>query len=100
MLTPRGMVTLTMNGKAVTKLSPGRYTFSITDRNAHASFALLGPKTPKKQDLTGGSFVGKKSIAVTLTAGRWTLPVRPRSDPLLHRRVLTRSHGALRALAR
>ena len=72
MLTPRGLVTLMMNGKAVTKLAPGKYTFSITDKNAHASFDLLGPKSPKKQNLTGSSFVGEKSVAVTLTKGRWT----------------------------
>jgi hypothetical protein len=72
MLTPRGMVTLTLKGKSVTKLAPGKYTFAITDKNAHASFSLLGPSSPKKQNLTGGSFVGQKSVAVTLTAGRWT----------------------------
>jgi hypothetical protein len=71
-LTPRGMVTLTMKGKPVTKLAPGKYTFSISDQSAKASFDLLGPKSARKQNLTGGSFVGKKSVTVTLTQGRWT----------------------------
>jgi hypothetical protein len=71
-LTPRGRVMLTMKGKPVTKLKPGKYTFAITDKSAHASFALLGPKSPKKQNLTGSAFVGKKSVSVTLTKGRWT----------------------------
>jgi hypothetical protein len=71
-LTPRGAVTLTMKGKPVTKLAPGKYTFAITDKSTRASFDLLGPKSPKKQNLTGSAFVGKKSVTVTLTKGRWT----------------------------
>src|SRR5690349_13494664 len=69
-LTPRCAVMRTMKGKPVTKLAPGKYTFAITEKSTRTSFDRLCPKSPKKQNLTGGAFVGKKSVAVTLTKGR------------------------------
>jgi hypothetical protein len=69
---PSGAVTLTQGGKAVKKLAPGRYTFSISDKSAKSSFGLLGPKTQATKHLTTAPFVGRKTATVNLTAGRWT----------------------------
>ena len=71
-LTQKGMLSLTRNGKPVSKLAAGRYTFAITDGDKHASFGILGPKTKAKQNLTGAAFVGKKQATLALTPGRWT----------------------------
>jgi hypothetical protein len=70
-LSANGKPTLTSKGKAVSTLKAGRYAFAITDQDAKGSFSILGPKTRAATHLTGVKFVGKRSITVTLTAGRW-----------------------------
>jgi len=71
-LSPKGTLTLTMKGKPVSKVAPGRYTFAITDKSTRLGYGLLGPKTQSTKHLTSPSFVGRKSAIVNLTAGRWT----------------------------
>ena len=66
-----GKPTLTLAGKPVSTLKPGRYTFSISDRSARASFGVLGPTSTTKESLTGVKFVGKRSQTLVLKAGRW-----------------------------
>ncbi len=66
-----GTPTLTLQGKAVSKLAPGRYTFSITDHSPKASFGVLGPASTAKDALTGVKFVGKRTQTLVLKAGRW-----------------------------
>jgi hypothetical protein len=66
-----GAATLLVKGKPVSTLKPGRYRFTIVDRNPKAGFALLGAKGAKTT-LTGAAFVGKRSAIVALSAGRWT----------------------------
>ncbi len=70
-LNPSGKLTLTQEGKPVTKLPTGRYIFALTDKDTKGGFVILGPKahTPKK--LTSAAFVGRKSATVMLTTGRW-----------------------------
>lgn len=72
-LSSAGKLTLMQKGKPVTKVMAGRYTFSITDRSTKSGFTILGPKahTPKK--LTSNAFVGRKSVTLLLTTGRWTI---------------------------
>jgi hypothetical protein len=67
-----GSLTLTHGGKTVTKLKAGRYTFTITDKSTKLGFGLLGPKTRSTTQLTKPAFVGRETVTVTLSAGRWT----------------------------
>jgi hypothetical protein len=70
-LSASGSATLTSKRKAVSRLKAGRYSFAITDKDSKGGFTLQGlEKAPKA--LTGVTFVGRHTIAVTLTAGTWT----------------------------
>jgi hypothetical protein len=70
-ITTRGRVTLTNKGKSVSVLKSGRYTFAITDKDAKASFTLEAVNGGLVKDLTQASFVGKHSVTVALSSGRW-----------------------------
>jgi hypothetical protein len=59
-------------GKTVATLKAGRYKFTITDRDPKHGFLVLGPTSKSPTNLTGVKFVGTKSLAVKLTAGKWT----------------------------
>jgi hypothetical protein len=67
-----GALTLKLSGKLVSKLASGRYTFSILDKSSKSGFAIIGPKGTLPIDVTGGTFVGKKTRTLNLTPGRWT----------------------------
>ena len=67
-----GSSVLTLNGKPVTTLRSGRYTFAITDRDAKTGFTLLGPNWKAPSTLTRPGFTGRVSKTVRLTSGRWT----------------------------
>jgi hypothetical protein len=69
-----GRLTLAYKGKSVTRLEAGRYTVKVDDRSSTNGFLLQKPKHAAVS-VTGGMFLGKRSLAVTLTAGRWL--VRP-----------------------
>jgi hypothetical protein len=70
-LNAKGVVTLTNRGKAVKTLAAGKYSFSITDKDPKASFTILGPKSTRTSALTGAGFVGRHSVTLNLTVGRW-----------------------------
>jgi hypothetical protein len=59
-------------GKTVASLKAGRYKFTISDRDSKLGFNLLGPTSKAPANLTGAKFVGNRSVAVKLTAGKWT----------------------------
>ncbi|HEX4520718.1 MAG TPA: hypothetical protein VH063_14145 [Gaiellaceae bacterium] len=63
-------LTLTRNRKAVTTLKAGRYTVTIDDRSTRSAFVLQEVRKASKT-VTGVSFVGRRSVKVTLTAGQW-----------------------------
>ena len=69
---PGGAPSLTRAGKAVTALASGRYRLRITDRDAKHGLMILGPKSTASRTLTGTSFVGRRTVTVSLTPGRWT----------------------------
>jgi hypothetical protein len=66
-----GAPTLTLKGKPVSTLKPGRYAFSITDQSPKASFGVLGPTSTTRDALTGVKFVGNRTQTLVLKAGRW-----------------------------
>jgi hypothetical protein len=67
-----GKLRLTLKGKAVKSLAAGRYTFLVTDPSKNDTLSLRRTGAVAKA-LTTRAFVGKKSVAVTLTAGEWKL---------------------------
>ncbi len=70
-LSAKGISSLTLGGKTVSRLAVGRYKFAITDRDPKGSVIIVSPRKTAT-NLTGVRFVGKKTATVKLTAGRWT----------------------------
>jgi hypothetical protein len=64
-------ITLKKAGKRVTRLTPGRYTITVTDRATVHDFVLTGPGIRNKT-ITGLSFKGTKTVTVTLRRGTYT----------------------------
>jgi hypothetical protein len=69
-VTAAGRLTLAYKGKSVTSLKAGRYRVAVDDRSTTNGFLLQKPKHAAVS-VSGGMFLGKRSLAVTLTAGRW-----------------------------
>ena len=67
-----GKPTLTTKGKTVSTLKAGRYKFTITDRDTKAGFMILAPTSKAPTSLSGVKFVGRHSVAIKLTTGKWT----------------------------
>ena len=63
------------NGMKVTKLKAGKYTFVVTDKSSIHNFELEKGSTHKL--ITGVGFVGKKTMTVTLTKGKWLYVCEP-----------------------
>jgi hypothetical protein len=59
------------HGKKVATLKHGKYTFVVRDEANIHNFTLNGPGT-KNKTITGTSFVGTKSVPVTLKNGTYT----------------------------
>jgi hypothetical protein len=73
-LTANGALTLTLKGKAVSKLHSGRYTFTIFDQDPRGGVSLeANARNAKATPLSGSAFVGIKKTTVQLSAGRWTI---------------------------
>jgi NitT/TauT family transport system substrate-binding protein len=62
-------IVVKLEGKAVTRLNPGRYTFVVYDRSAKQNFRLSGPGVHKT---TGVRAVGRFTWTVTLKKGTYT----------------------------
>jgi hypothetical protein len=65
-----GRLTIAYKGKSVASLRAGRYRVAVDDRSSTNGFVLQKPKHAAVR-VTGGMFLGKRSLAVTLTAGKW-----------------------------
>jgi plastocyanin len=59
------------HGKKVTTLKHGKYTFSVGDKSSIHNFTLNGPGI-KNKTITGTSFVGTKTMTLTLKQGKYT----------------------------
>lgn len=71
-VSPTGRLTLADGGKPVSALRPGRYSVTVTDLSRATGF-VLGSSGRKAVTVTGRGFVGKRSLTVDLTSGRWWL---------------------------
>jgi hypothetical protein len=69
-VTAAGRLTLAYKGKSVSNLKAGRYKVAVDDRSSTDGF-LLQKQKQAPVSVTGGMFLGKRSLAVNLTAGRW-----------------------------
>jgi plastocyanin len=58
------------HGKKVTTLKHGKYTFIVGDKSSIHNFTLNGPGTRNKT-ITGTSFVGTKTVTLTLKKGTY-----------------------------
>jgi len=65
-----GKLSLTRNGKKVTSLKDGSWTFSVDDESKKAGFGLQ-ILNGKKQTITSAAFVGSHDVTVALKPGRW-----------------------------
>ena len=86
-VTAGGALKLLNAGKAVSKLTAGRYKFAISDQDAKASFTILGPTFTAPKSLTSTRFKGTHSVIVSLTSGKWSY-FEPRDAALLPRHEL------------
>src|SRR5262245_46684159 len=65
-----GRITFAYKGQSVTHLKPGRYTFIVTDKSSSNGF-LVQKGARRPTTVTGTTFVGKHSVKVSLSAGKW-----------------------------
>ena len=66
-----GKPSLTASGKRVSVLKTGRYKFVVSDQDAKGSFILEAVNGGTVKNLTTAPFVGRHSVTVLLTPGRW-----------------------------
>jgi hypothetical protein len=66
-----GKLTLARNGKKVTSLKTGRWTFSVDDESKTAGFSVQSLKG-KPQTITTKAYVGSHDVTVELKPGRWS----------------------------
>jgi hypothetical protein len=65
-----GRVTVAYKGKSVKRLQAGRYTIDVIDKSPSNGFVVKGKH--RTATVTGGAFVGKRSMTVNLTDGSWS----------------------------
>ncbi len=70
-ITSGGGVTFTFKGKTVTALKAGTYKVSVLDGSKKTGFAVRKP-THATVTITSASFVGKHTVNLKLTTGKWT----------------------------
>ena len=70
-------ILLRQDGKAVTRLKAGRYTFVVTDSSKTQNFRLVGPGVSKATSRTG---TGRTTWTLTLRRGEYTFSSSGRSS--------------------
>jgi plastocyanin len=76
---PGFTITLKKGSAKVTKLKAGKYTFVIHDKSNIHNFHLKGPVSKM---LTSVSYVGTKTVTVTLKAGKYTYVCDPHASTM------------------
>ncbi|MGH3063754.1 MAG: plastocyanin/azurin family copper-binding protein [Gaiellaceae bacterium] len=67
---PGFTITVKKAGTKVTRLKPGKYTITVTDKSGAHNFVLTGPGIRNKV-ITGLGFTGRRTATVTLKRGRY-----------------------------
>jgi plastocyanin len=82
-------------GKKVTKLKHGKYTFVVSDKASIHNFVIEKP-LPKKngkpafeKDITEVTFVGKKTVTILLTKGKWEVYCAPHESSMKQKFTVT-----------
>jgi hypothetical protein len=65
-----GRLTLAFKGRSVSSLKAGRYTVAVSDKSS-TNGLLLQKLRHSALSVTSTTFVGKRSLSVTLTPGKW-----------------------------
>jgi plastocyanin len=68
---PGFTITLTKNGRRVTRVAPGLYRIVVSDRSAIHNFKLEKSGGAFERTMTTVGFKGIRTQTVRLTAGRW-----------------------------
>jgi plastocyanin len=68
---PGFTITLTKNGRRVTRVAPGLYRIVVSDRSAIHNFKLEKSGGAFERTMTTVGFKGVRTQTVRLTAGRW-----------------------------
>jgi hypothetical protein len=66
-----GRLSLRRNGKTVTSLKSGRYTFSVDDQSTKQGFRVQ-VVNGKAQTITSAGYVGWQQVTLSLSRGRWS----------------------------
>jgi plastocyanin len=81
---PGYTISLKMNGKRVTSLKAGSYSFVVADKAAIHNFVLEKKKGGTfEKELTAVPFTGTKTVKINLTAGKWEFYCRPH-ESMMH----------------
>lgn len=70
-----GKISLTYNGKPVTKLVPGNYFIKVVDQSKSAGFVLTKVKSGSLS-ITDAAYVGTRWASVAFTRGSWAVSTR------------------------
>jgi plastocyanin len=82
---PGYTISLTMNGKPVTSLKAGSYSFVVSDKASIHNFVLEKKKGGTfEKELTTVPFTGTKTATIKLSAGKWEFYCRPH-ESMMHR---------------
>ena len=75
---PGFTITLKKGGAKVTRLAPGMYRITVSDRSAAHNFVLEKSHGGRfERAVTSVGFTGTKTVTVKLTAGRWEVYCAP-----------------------
>jgi hypothetical protein len=69
-VSPAGKLTLTLGGKRLGPLATGLYTVAVVDESVRSGITLVSPRKAMIP-ITGDKFVGKRTVSLRLTSGRW-----------------------------
>ena len=67
---PGFTITVKKAGRKVTRLKPGKYAITVSDRSGLHNFVLTGPGV-RNRTITGLGFTGSRTATVTLKRGRY-----------------------------
>jgi hypothetical protein len=71
-----GSLTLILKGKPVATLTAGRYSITVADKSRKSGF-YVAKAGHAATAVTGTSFVGTRTVTITLTAGQWFFAPTP-----------------------
>jgi hypothetical protein len=65
------------NGRKVTSLKAGKYTFVVTDKSSFHNFVVEKSGGKFERAITSVSGLGTRTVTLTLTKGKWEVYCKP-----------------------